>query len=98
MAPFRRMVDIAPEETGDRGGREEEDVFATVVAACEAGLAGVAGDVGFDGDAVAGLEVFDGGVYCEDLRELIIGFCGGCEGGVPRQQIRGQGCVCLRRS
>lgn len=54
-------------------------MFAAVVAACEAGLAGVTGDVGFDGDAVAGLKVFDGGVHGEDLQELIMGSCGGCE-------------------
>ncbi len=33
--------------------------MAAVVAAHEAGLAGVAGESGFDGDAVAGLEVRD---------------------------------------
>lgn len=43
-------------------------MFAAVVAARKAGLAGVAGDIGFDGDAVARLKVFDGGVYSEDLR------------------------------
>lgn len=76
MTPFRGVVDIAPEETGDGGSRKEEDVFATVVATCKARLAGMAGNVGFDGDAVTGLEMLDGGVYGEDLRELVVGFAG----------------------
>lgn len=76
MTPFRGVVDIAPEETGDGGSRKEEDVFATVIATCKARLAGMAGNVGFDGDAVTGLEMLDGGVYGEDLRELVAGFAG----------------------
>lgn len=76
MTPFRGVVDIAPEETGDGGSRQEENVFATVVAARKAGLAGMARNVGFDGDAVTGLEMLDRGVHGEDLRELVVGFAG----------------------
>lgn len=76
VTPFRGVVDIAPEETGNGGSRQEEDMFATVVAARKAGLAGMAGNVGFDGDAVTGLEMLDGRVHGEDLRELVVGFAG----------------------
>lgn len=69
------MGDVASEKTRDGRGREEEDGFAAVVAARETGRAGVAGDVGLDGDAVAGAEVCDGGVDGEDL--AWVSGCGG---------------------
>lgn len=61
------MIDIASQQPGDRRRGEESDGWAAVVAACEAGLAGEAGDVGLDCDAVAGLEGSDGRVHGEDL-------------------------------
>lgn len=67
MAPFGGVVDVAAEETRDWWGGEEEDVFAAVVAAGQTGLAGVTRNVGFDGDAVAWLEVLDGGVDSKNL-------------------------------
>lgn len=66
MAPDGGVVNVAAEEAVDGRGGEEAHVEAAVVAACEAGFAGVADDVGFDGDAVAGAEVRDGGVRGED--------------------------------
>lgn len=66
MAPDGRVVDVAAEEAVDGGRGEEAHVEAAVVAAREAGFALVADDVGFDGDAVAGLEVRDGRVRGED--------------------------------
>ena len=66
VAPDGRVVDVAPEEAVDGRGGEEAHVEAAVVAAREAGFALVADDVGFDGDAVAGLEVRDGRVRGED--------------------------------
>ena len=61
------MVDVAAEEAVDGRGGEESHVVATVVAACKAGLAGVAYQARFNGYAVADLEVFDAGVDGEDL-------------------------------
>lgn len=104
MTPFSGVVDVASEKARDGRGGEEEDGFAAVVAAGETGFAGVAGDVRFDGDAVAGLEVLDGGVDGEDLEdgELVRRSGALSVGGggisVPRRRIRGRGCVCLRRS
>jgi hypothetical protein len=43
------------------------DLVATVVAARKARLAGIADDVGLDGDTVANLEVGYGGVNCDDV-------------------------------
>lgn len=60
------MIDIAPQQAGDWRRRQEAHALAAVVAAGQAGLASVAGDVGLDGDAVAGLEARDGGVGGED--------------------------------
>lgn len=73
MAPDCGVGNVATEEAGDGRCGAEEDGFAAVVGACEAGEAGVAGDVGFDGDFVAGFEVRDGGVDSENLgmRDLL---------------------------
>ena len=60
------MVNVAAEETVDGWGGEELHLFAPVVAAGEAGFAVVADEAWFDGYAVAGGEVGDGGVSCED--------------------------------
>lgn len=74
-------------------------MFAAVVAARKTGLAGVARDVRLDSDAVAGLEVLDGGVHGEDLRGSVVDPTGNVvEGKIPLRQIHGQECVCLRRS
>ena len=66
MAPDGRVVDVASQEAVDGRGGQETHVQAAVVAAREAGLAVVADEVGFDGDAVAALEMRDGGVRGED--------------------------------
>lgn len=66
VAPDGWMVDVAAEEAVDGRGGEEAHVEAAVVAAGQAGFALVADDVGFDGDAVADLEVFDRGVLGDD--------------------------------
>lgn len=60
------MVDIPSQQAVERRRGEEFDVFAAVVAACEAGFAGVADDVRLDGYAVAGFQGCDGGVDGED--------------------------------
>lgn len=60
------MVDISAKETGHRWGGEEEDLLATIVATCKTGLTLVADDIGFDGNAIARLEVCDRRVDCED--------------------------------
>ncbi len=59
MAPDGGVVDVAAEQAVDGRRGEEAHLVAAVVAAHEAGLAGVAGEPGLDGDAVAGLEVRD---------------------------------------
>ena len=66
VAPDGRVVDVAAEEAVDGRGGEEAHGEAAVVAAREAGFAVAADDVRFDGDAVAGGEVRDGGVGGED--------------------------------
>lgn len=60
------MGDVAAEEAVDGRGGEELHFFAPVVAAGEAGFAVVADEARFDGYAVAGGEVGDGRVGCED--------------------------------
>ena len=66
VAPDGRVGDVAAQEAVDGRGREEFHLFAAVVAAGQAGLAGVADQARFDGDAVADFEVGDGGVGGED--------------------------------
>ena len=66
MAPDGRVVYIAAEQAVEGRGRGELHFFAAVVAAGEAGLAFVADDVRFDGDAVAHLEGRDRGVHGQD--------------------------------
>lgn len=66
MAPDGGVSDVAAEEAVDGRGGEELHFFAAVVAAGEAGLAGVADEAWFDGDAVADLQMRDGGVSGED--------------------------------
>lgn len=61
------MVDVAAEEAREGRRREELDVRASVVAASQAGLALMAGDVGLYGDAVARPKVRDGRVRGDDL-------------------------------
>lgn len=67
MAPFGGVVDVAAEETGDWRSTEEKHVLASIVAAGKAWFAGVAGNVGLNGDAVTRLEVLDRGVDSNDL-------------------------------
>ena len=61
------MIDIAAEEAVNGRCGEESHVMASVVAACEAGFAGVAYQAGFNGYAVADLEVFDARVDGKDF-------------------------------
>lgn len=67
MAPDGRVVDIATQETVDGRGGQEGDVFATVVPAGQTGFAGIADDVGLDGNAVADFEMGDIGGHGNDL-------------------------------
>lgn len=60
VAPHGWVLEVAAQQTGDGGRREEEHALAAIVAAGKTGLAFAADDVGFDGYAVAGLEVRDG--------------------------------------
>ena len=62
MAPFGRVVDVSSQEAIDRGCRQETHLQAAVVAAREAGFAFIADEIWFDGDAVAGFKVRNGGV------------------------------------
>ena len=72
VAPDGRVVDVAAEEAVDGRGREEAHLQAAVVAACEAGFAGMAGEGGLDGDTVADLEVGDGRVDSEDFASGLV--------------------------
>jgi hypothetical protein len=60
VAPHRGVLEVAAEQTCDGRGGKKFDGRATVVAACQAGLALVADDVGLDCDAVTNLKVCDG--------------------------------------
>lgn len=60
VAPHRRVLEVAAEQACDGRCGKEFDGRATVVAACQAGFALVADDVGLDCDTVANLEVCDG--------------------------------------
>lgn len=57
VAPHGWVLEIAAQQAGDGRGGQEENTLAAVVAARKAGLTFAADDVGFDGYAVAGLEV-----------------------------------------
>lgn len=67
VTPDGGVVDIATQQTVDRRGRQEGNVLATVITARQAGFAGIADDVGFDGNTVAGLEMGDIGGDCDNL-------------------------------
>lgn len=53
------MIDITSQQPIDRWSGEEAHVQTAIVATRKAGLAGVADDIRFDGDAVSDLQVFD---------------------------------------
>lgn len=98
VAPHGRVVDVAAQEAvhGRRG--QEAHVEAAVVAARQAGFARVADDVRFDGDAVAGLEVRDGGVRGEDdaggfvAEDVGVRYHHGADAaGVPEVDVRSAG-------
>ena len=72
VAPDGRVVDVAAEEAVDGRSGEESHLQAAVIAACEAGFAGMAGEGGLDGDAVADLEVGDGRVDSEDFASGLV--------------------------
>lgn len=59
VAPHGWVLEVAAQKAGDGRRGKEENGLAAIVAAREAGLAGVAGDVRLDGDAVAGLYAGD---------------------------------------
>ena len=59
VAPHGGVLEVAAEQASDGRCGEKLDGLAAVVAACKAGLALVADDVGLDRDAVADLEVGD---------------------------------------
>ena len=61
------MIDITSQEAVEGRCGEELHLKTAVVAACEAGFTGVANAAWFDGNAVAGFEVFDVGCHGEDL-------------------------------
>ena len=67
MAPDGWVVDVAAEKAGDGRGGVEAHLQTAVVAACEAGFAGVAGERRFNGHSVAGFQVGDGGMDGEDF-------------------------------
>lgn len=67
MTPYRRMVDICAQQSMRRRTRPEEQVFAPVIAAREAGFAGEAHDVGFDCDSISHLVCRHGGMDGNDL-------------------------------
>lgn len=61
------MIHISPQQARHRRRGEELHIRAAVVAPGLAGLAREAGDVGFDGDAVADAQGGDGRVGGDDL-------------------------------
>ena len=60
------MIDVSAKKTRNWWCREELHFLASIVATCQARLALVTDDVGFDGNAVAWFEVGDGGMDGED--------------------------------
>ena len=84
---------------GRRG--EELNTQAAVVAAGETGFAGMADDIRFDGDAVSGFEMRDGGMdgdddSCRLVPEDVGVFYdhGPNPSGMPEVDIRPVNCVC----
>jgi len=67
MAPHSRVFEVTAQQAWDGRRGEEKHLVAAVVAACEAGLARMAWDVGLNGYTVAGLEMGDRRVCREDL-------------------------------
>lgn len=72
VAPDGGVVNVAAEKAGNGGCREEVDALASVVTASQAGLAGVADNLGLNGDPVANLEVLDTGVDSNDLARGLV--------------------------
>ncbi len=66
------MGDVASEKSRNWWSREEENVLAAIVAAGKTGLAGVAGNIWFDGNLVARLQMLDRGVDFKDLQKVSI--------------------------
>lgn len=66
------MIDITPKQAVVGWSREELHLQAAVVAPREAGFAGFANDVGFDGDSISRLEVRDAGVDSEDFARGLV--------------------------
>ena len=60
------MIDIPSQKTMDWRRGEELNVLTSVVATGKARFAGIADDVGLNGDAVAGFQRLNGGVDGED--------------------------------
>lgn len=61
------MVDIRAQQSMRRRTRPEKQVFASVIATSEAGLAGEAHDVGLDCDSISHLVCRHGGMDGNDL-------------------------------
>lgn len=72
VAPDGRVVDVAAQQAVDGRGGQEGDALAAVVASRQAGLAGVADDVGLDGDAVAHFQRGDGRVHGNDFAGRLV--------------------------
>lgn len=66
------MIDIAPKQAVVRGSGEKPHLKAAVVAPREAGFAGVANEVRFDGYTISRLEMLDGGVDSEDFTRGLV--------------------------
>jgi hypothetical protein len=66
------MVDVSAEHARDRRGRQELDGLATIISASKARFAGTAGNVGFDGDSVANLEMADRRVHGNNLAGRLV--------------------------
>ena len=72
MAPYRWVVDIAPQKSVHRRRREESDTFAAIVTACKARFTSTTDDVGLDCDAITLLELCDGWMCGENNASRLV--------------------------
>jgi hypothetical protein len=70
VAPYRRVHNVAPQQTWNRGRGTEEDAFTTVVTASETRRASVAWDTRLDRDSVARFQMCYGWMDGDDLAQI----------------------------
>jgi hypothetical protein len=98
VAPYRRVNNVAPQQTWNRGRGTEEDAFTTVVTASETRRASVAWDTRLDRDSVARFQMCYGWMDGDDLAQIGAVDRFKVWANIPLQQTHDRGHVYLQRS